>query len=208
MHVPAHFKEESIPVLHETIRRFGFGTLVTMGDEGLEASHVPMLIESGPEPFGTLHGHIARANLQWKRATTNIQALAIFQGPNAYITPSSYPTKKQTGKVVPTWNYVAVHAYGPITFYDDPSELRMIVTKLTETHESNRLAPWNVADAPTEFIELMLKGIVGFKLAIARLEGKWKLSQNRSAEDASGVCDSLRSEGRDDMVALMASVAR
>jgi transcriptional regulator len=205
MYVPAHFKQEGIPALHEAIRRSGLATLITLGEDGLEASHIPMLIESDPEPFGTLHGHIARANFQWKRAKTSVQALAIFLGPNAYITPSWYPTKRQTGKVVPTWNYVAVHAYGTITFFDDASDLRRVVTKLTEMHEVNRSAPWEVADAPTEFIDSMLKGIVGFKLAIARLEGKWKLSQNRSAEDIAGVRDGLHADGRDDITAIMTS---
>ena len=183
------------------------GTLVTMGEDGLEASHVPMLIEPDVGPFGTLHGHIARANLQWRRATTGVQALAIFLGPNAYITPSWYPTKSLTGKVVPTWNYVAVHVYGTIGFLDDPSDLRAIVTKLTETHEAHRAEPWQVGDAPAEFIDSMLRGIVGFKLAIGRIEGEWKLSQNRSAEDIAGVREGLRSEGSEMQRAVAAAMA-
>jgi transcriptional regulator len=207
MYVPAHFKQESIPILHEAIRRSGFGTLVTMGESGLEASHIPMLIDPSAGPFGTLHGHIARANFQWRRATTSVQAVAMFLGPNAYITPSWYPTKYKTGKVVPTWNYVAVHAHGTIAFFDDPSDLRTMVTKLTKVHEAARSTPWEVDDAPAEYIDSMLKGIVGFKLSITRLEGAWKLSQNRPADDVAGVREGLRSESgkaRHDIAALMA----
>ena len=207
MYVPADFKQENIPALHDAIRRSGFGTLVTMGEDGLEASHVPMLIDPDVGPFGILHGHIARANLQWRRATTGVQALAIFLGPNAYISPSWYPTKPLTGKVVPTWNYVAVHAYGTIGFFDDPSDLRAIVTKLTETHEAHRAEPWQVDDAPAEFIDSMVRGIVGFRLTIERVEGKWKLSQNRPAEDIAGVCEGLRSEGGDAQHAVAATMA-
>ena len=211
MYIPAHFKEDRVPVLHDAIRQSGFGTLVTFGARGLEASHVPMLINSVPAPFGTLNGHIARTNPQWRDAEEEVQGLAIFLGPNTYVTPSWYPTKQKTGKVVPTWNYVAIHAYGTVSFYDDPSRLRSHVTRLTETHETARPKPWAVTDAPQNFVDAMLKGIVGFTLSIARLEGKWKMSQNRPAEDIAGVREGLAREDSDTQRAvaeIMANKAR
>ena len=195
MYLPPEFKEESVPVLHEAIRQTALGTLVTLGEAGLEASHVPMLIDREPAPYGTLTGHVSRANPQWRRSATGVQALAIFLGPDAYISPAWYATKQQTGKVVPTWNYVAIHAYGELRFFEDGERLLRLVTRLTETHEAGRREPWAVDDAPAEFVRGMLKGIVGFELPIVRLEGKWKMSQNRPAEDRSGVIEGLQREG-------------
>jgi transcriptional regulator len=195
MYLPKDFKEESVPVLHEAIRQARLGTLVTLGSDGIEASHVPMLVDPEPAPFGTLKGHIARANPQWRRTTAGVQALAVFLGPDAYITPAWYETKRQSGKVVPTWNYVAIHACGPLAFYEDADRLLALVTKLTETHEAGRAAPWAVSDAPKDFIAGMLRAIVGFELPIARLEGKWKMSQNRPAADRAGVVAGLTAEG-------------
>ena len=203
MYVPPLFKQDSIDVLHKAIRRSGLATLVTLTADGLIASHVPMLLDPDPAPNGTLLGHLARPNPQARGATHGVQALAIFQGPDAYITPSWYETKRATGKVVPTWNYVAIHAYGPIEFFDDTDRLRAIVTRLTERQETPRADPWAVTDAPAEFTQGMLKGIVGFALPIARLEGKWKMSQNRPAEDRAGVLDGLHAEGRADVAALI-----
>jgi transcriptional regulator len=197
MYVPAHFKEDRIPVLHEAIRKYGFGTLVTSSEQELEASHLPMLLDSEPAPLGTVLGHVARANPQWQRVKPGFQALAIFLGPNAYITPSWYPAKQQHGKVVPTWNYLAIHAYGTISFFDDPAELRDHVGKLTDTHEAARDAPWAVSDAPADYVEKMLGGIVGFRLRIAKLEGKWKMSQNRPEQDINGVREGLSREARE-----------
>lgn len=134
MYVPIHFKEDRVPVLHDAIRRFGFGTLVTHGSSGLEASHIPLLLDDSQGPFGTLHGHLARPNPQWKGIGSGTSALAIFLGPNTYISPSWYPTKQETGKVVPTWNYLAIHAYGEIHTFDNPERLREHVTRLTKTH--------------------------------------------------------------------------
>lgn len=191
MYVPAHFKEDRVTVLHDAIRKYGFGTLVTLGEMELEASHLPLLLDPEPSPFGTLLGHLARANPQWQRAKPGFQALAIFLGPNTYITPSWYPTKQQTGKVVPTWNYLAIHAYGTLSFFDDPAELRAHVGKMTETHEAPRAVPWAVGDAPTDFVDNMVRAIVGFRLVIDRLEGKWKMSQNRLRQDVSGVIEGL-----------------
>ena len=138
MYVPAHFKEDRVPILHDAIRKIGLASLVTCGEAGMEASHVPMLVDPAPAPYGTLRGHVARANPQWQRAQPRVHALAIFLGPNTYISPSWYPTKQQTGKVVPTWNYLAIHAYGEINFFDDPAQLRDHVGRLTEMHEASR----------------------------------------------------------------------
>jgi transcriptional regulator len=195
MYVPANFKQDQVPVLHKAIRGSGLATLVTSGADGLIASHVPMLLDAEPGPYGTLRGHVARANPHWRSVAPGGEALAMFMGPDAYITPSWYETKRQTGKVVPTWNYVAIHAYGPVEFFDDPDRLLAIVTELTRTHEGKRAAPWAVSDAPSDFVRGQLKGIVGFALPITRLEGKWKMSQNRPAEDRAGVIEGLAREG-------------
>jgi transcriptional regulator len=201
--VPALFKEDRINVLHAAIRRTGLATLVTLTADGLVASHLPMLLDPEPAPYGTLVGHLARPNPQAQGTAPGVQALAIFQGPEAYITPSWYETKRQTGKVVPTWNYVAIHAYGTVEFFDAPDRLRAVVTRLTERHEAARAEPWAVSDAPANFVESMLKGIIGFQLPIERLEGKWKMSQNRPAQDRTGVVAGLEGEGQGDVAALI-----
>jgi transcriptional regulator len=201
VYVPPLFKEDRIDVLHDAIRASGLATLVTLTASGLIASHVPVLLDSEPAPYGTLTGHLARPNPQARGATGD--ALVIFQGPDAYITPSWYATKRATGKVVPTWNYVAIHAAGPITFFDDPERLLDVVTRLTEKQEAGRVAPWSVSDAPADFTQGMLKGITGFAVTLTRLEGKWKMSQNRPAEDRAGVVAGLSAEGRGDVAALV-----
>ena len=208
MYLPKDFKEERVPVMHEAIRQARLGTLITLGPDGMEASHIPMLVDPEPAPFGTLRGHIARANPQWRRATSGAQALAIFLGPDAYITPAWYETKRQSGKVVPTWNYVAVHAYGPLEFYEDADRLLALVTRLTETHEAGRDRPWAVSDAPGDYVAGMLRAIVGVELPIARLEGKWKMSQNRPAADRVGTIAGLTAEGGEKEVAVAEIVAQ
>ena len=195
MYLPKDFREDRVVALHEAIRKIALGTLVTIGADGMEASHVPMLIDPEPQPFGTLSGHLARANPQWRRLAADTQALAIFLGPEVYITPAWYATKRATGKVVPTWNYVAIHAYGALRVVDDAEWLKALVTRLTETHEADRAQPWAVSDAPADYIAGMVKAIVGFELPIARLEGKWKMSQNRPAEDRAGVVEGLKRDG-------------
>jgi transcriptional regulator len=208
MYLPKDFKEERVPAMHGAIRQARLGTLITLGPDGMEASHIPMLVDPEPAPFGTLKGHIARANPQWRRATAGAQALAIFLGPDAYITPAWYETKRQSGKVVPTWNYVAVHAYGTLEFYEDADRLLALVTELTETHEAGRAQPWAVSDAPKDYVDGMLRAIVGFELPIARLEGKWKMSQNRPAADRAGTIAGLTEEGGEKAVAVAEIVAK
>ncbi len=203
MYLPPAFREDRLEVLHAVMRDAGLATLVTVTDQGLVASHVPLLLDPEPAPHGTLIGHLARPNPQATASRTEPEALAIFYGPEAYITPSWYATKRETGKVVPTWNYVAVHAYGPLRFFDDPARLLEIVTRLTERHESPRARPWAVTDAPSDFIAGMLRGIVGFEIPITRLEGKRKMSQNRPPADRAGVIAGLAAEGREDVAALV-----
>ncbi len=201
MYLPQLFNEERIDLMHDAICRARLATLVTMTADGLIASHVPMLLDPSPAPYGTLIGHLARPNPQARGAVGD--ALAIFQGPEAYITPSWYATKRATGKVVPTWNYVAIHAYGPVEFFDNRDRLRDLVTRLTDRHETLRADPWAVTDAPADFIDGMLNGSVGFALSISRLEGKWKMSQNRPAEDRAGVIAGLEAEQRQDVAVLI-----
>ncbi len=205
MYVPAHFAENRIPALHDAIRAHGFAALVTMTADGMIASHLPMLIDPEPAPNGTLIGHLARPNPQTKGAIG--EALAIFMGPDGYITPSYYPTKRETEKVVPTWNYSTIHAYGTIRFFDDRDRLLDIVTALTNRHERDRAAPWAVTDAPTDFVQGMLNGIIGLELTITRLQGKWKMSQNRPPADRIGVVDGLREDGRTDLAQEVARLA-
>jgi len=190
-------------VLHETIRRIGLGTLVTLGDDGMAASHVPMLIDPAPAPYGTLAGHLARSNPQWQTPCAGGDALAIFLGPESYISPSWYATKARTGKVVPTWNYVAIHAYGALTFFDEAARLRAHVTRLTAAHEAGRARPWQPSDAPADYLTGMIAGIVGFELVVTRLEGKWKMSQNRPPEDRAGVVAGLTRDGGSTEVAAI-----
>jgi transcriptional regulator len=196
MYNPSHFRETRVPVLHDLIRRHPLASLVTLGLEGLVANHIPMEIDADPEPFGTLRGHVARANPVWRDSAKDLDALVIFSGPQLYITPSWYPTKQESGKVVPTWNYAVVHAYGPLRPIDDAAWLRDFVTRLTNRHEAGRAMPWKVTDAPADFIERQLSGIVGIEIPVRRLEGKWKVSQNRAAPDRAGVVVGLR-EGDD-----------
>jgi transcriptional regulator len=195
MYLPPHFKEDRLGSLHEAIRQSGLATLVSLGADGLIASHVPMLLDPEPAPYGRLRGHVARANPHWRVPGSDTQSLAIFLGPDAYVSPAWYPTKRETGKVVPTWNYVAIHAYGRATFFDDPDRLLVIVTRLTQTHEGKRANPWAVGDAPADYIQGRLKAIVGFELPISRLEGKWKMSQNQPAENRTGTIEGLVKEG-------------
>jgi transcriptional regulator len=203
MYVPAHFTEQRLDVLHAAIRQAGLATLVTTGPDGLDASHIPFLLEPEPGPCGRLIGHVARANPQWKAPAGEADGLAIFLGPDAYVTPSWYATKRATGKVVPTWNYVAIHAHGKVRFFEDRARLLDVVTRLTQRHEGGREHPWKVSDAPADYLDGMLKAIVGVELTITRLEGKWKASQNRDEADRRGVVDGLEREGDPVMAGLV-----
>lgn len=195
MYLPHHFKESRPEILGAFMREHPFATLVSLGADGLIGSHLPMLWDPVPAPFGTLSGHIARPNPQGEGARDGVEALAIFLGPQAYISPNWYPSKREHGKVVPTWNYIAVHAYGPLTIVDDTEWLRLLVTRLTDLHENLSAVPWKVTDAPAAFVDQMLKGIVGIEIPVTRLEGKWKLSQNRPAADQASTVSGLDARG-------------
>jgi len=195
MYNPPHFQEERPEVLQQLIREHSLAALVTLGPEGLIANHVPLILYPDAGPLGTLRGHLSRMNPQWRDSLSDVPALAIFQGPAAYITPSWYPSKDESGKVVPTYNYMVVHAHGPLQTYDDTRLLERNVRALTELHESRFVQPWSVDDAPAEYVQGLLKGIVGIEIPIARLEGKWKLSQNRPPEDRQGAIEGLQQKG-------------
>jgi transcriptional regulator len=195
MYSPSQFQETRVDVLHRFIQDYPFGTLVTYGAAGLDANHVPFEIHPEPAPFGTLRAHVARANPMWNEFSADTQALVVFHGPSAYVTPSWYATKRETGKVVPTYNYAVVHAYGHMRAIEDRDWLRALVQRLTDRFESTREQPWQVTDAPADFVEQLLGAIVGLEIPVARLIGKWKMSQNRPAADIAGIVDGLRETG-------------
>ncbi len=196
MYLPSAFREDDPSVLRQIIRDARLATLVTATSEGLIATPLPLFLRDEGE-HGVLYGHVAKANPHWRLPPIG-EALAMFSGPDAYISPSWYASKREHGKVVPTWNYLAVHAYGPIEFFEDERRLYDIVTTLTTQYESPRIDPWAVTDAPADFIQSHLRGIVGLRLAIARIEGKRKLSQNRPVADRDGVVSGLSQSDRED----------
>src|SRR5271156_14119 len=183
MYTPKAFEVTDLPLLHAAMKQSELATLVTTTAHGLVATHLPLLLDETRGEFGTLIGHVSRANVQWRETDPEAEALIIFLGLDTYVSPSWYPAKQETGRVVPTWNYAAIHAYGPVTFFDDPERLRDIVTRLTNKFETPNAKPWQVTDAPPEYIDSQLKAIVGFEMPIRRLEGKRKFNQNRSAAD-------------------------
>jgi transcriptional regulator len=207
MYVPQPFEVTDPASLHACMRRYPLGTLVTATASGIDANHIPFLVDVATGQFGTLHAHVARANPVWQTAA-GTEALVIFHGPEAFISPSWYATKSETGKVVPTWNYVVVHARGVVRVIEDREWLRAHVAALTTEHEGGRVAPWSVADAPAEYIDRLLGAIIGIEIPIARLDGKWKVSQNRSPADRRGVIEALDAEGTDRSRAMADLVRR
>lgn len=207
MYLPPHFREDRLDVQHGLIRAQPFGALITAGSAGLEATHIPFVLDADASPLGTLRCHISKANRQWQTLDPQQDALIVFQGAHAYITPSWYALKAETGKVVPTWNYAIVHAYGRVRIVDDAGWLLENVSALTDQHEAAREQPWAVSDAPDDFIAGMLKGIVGLEIEISRIEGKWKASQNRGEADRVGVVAGLSAQS-DDASGQMADMVR
>lgn len=197
MYVPALFEETRPDVIAAFLADHPMAQLVTMTEAGLTATPLPMLYEPAPDGdgMGSLVGHVARANRQWSQASATIEALAIFTGPNAYVSPNWYPSKAEHGKVVPTWNYETVHIRGTFVAHDDPVWTRALVTRLTECHESTFAAPWHVTDAPADYVDSMVRGIVGVEVRISSIQAKRKLSQNRPAEDAASVVVNLAALG-------------
>ena len=195
MYLPAAFRDDRIESQHELIRSHPLATLITAGAGGLMANPLPFLLHADGGDKGVLRAHLARANPQCRELQSVDEALVVFQGPQAYVSPSLYASKREHGKVVPTWNYATVHAWGRPRLIDDKGWLRALVEALTRIHEAPRSEPWAVDDAPADYIDSMLQAIVGLEIPIARIEGKWKVSQNRPPADRQGVADGLGGDG-------------
>jgi transcriptional regulator len=202
MYLPKTFEESDPGRLAAFIRAHPLATLVSTNAAGLNADHIPMLIESAADGGALLRGHVARANPLWRNLGAGAPVLAIFQDAGGYITPSWYASKRENGKVVPTWNYVAVHAQGIGRAVDDADWLRAFLTRLTDAHESRRTAPWQLSDAPEEYVATQLKAIVGIEVRVATMQGKWKVSQNRLARDVDGVIAGLREQADPDSLRM------
>lgn len=195
MYIPKANEEKRVPVIHELMRAHPMASLVTMSANGLIASHIPMELEEDGSEFGVLRGHVSRANPQWRDVAQGVDALAIFSGPQHYISASWYPGKLEDGREVPTWNYAVAHAYGSLRVVESAVWMLKHLNRLTDIHEAGSREPWSVGDAPVDFIETMMRGIVGLELPITRLEGKWKVSQNRTEEDKDAVVAELERMG-------------
>lgn len=191
MYTPRAFALDDLPEIQQLIQHTRLAQLVSVGEHGLQASHLPLLLNPDEGANGTLYGHMAKANPQWRDLQNGAEALVIFAGADAYVSPAFYPAKAEHGKVVPTWNYLGVHAYGKAEVFTDAERLLAVVSALTDRHEGGRPQPWAVSDAPADYIDGMLKAIVGFALPIERVIGKRKLSQNRSQADINGVRNGL-----------------
>jgi transcriptional regulator len=190
------------------MRAHPFATLVSIQAGALTADHLPLHLHPELSEKGTLRGHIAKGNPLWTKGAGGTDVLAIFQGPQVYVTPSWYPSKKEHGKVVPTWNYAVVHAHGALRFVEDGEWLHEHLNTLTRRHEGARAAPWEVSDAPASYLDHMMKGIVGIEFEIERLEGKWKMSQNRNAQDRAGVRQGLLAEQDESAAAVSEIIQR
>jgi transcriptional regulator len=195
MYIPKHFEEPRIEVMHDLIRAWPLCTLVTLASGGLDANHIPLHLSDDPAPLGALRGHVARANPLWCDTAPDSEVLAIFHGPEAYITPSWYATKAETGKAVPTWNYAVVHAHGRLRVIDDASWVRSMLEAQTAHTEAASAAPWRLSDAPTDYTEKLLAAVVGIEITITRMSGKWKLSQNQPDRNQESVVHGLRARG-------------
>ncbi len=215
MYLPKHFEQPDAAAVQALIAAAPLATLVAMTAQGLTANLLPMEFvpagaagvagdSGGPHgvSHGTLRGHVARANPLWREAGAGHEVLAVFTGPQAYISPNGYPSKREHGKVVPTWNYAVVQARGPLTVIEDADWLRALVTRLTDQHESSSAVPWKVSDAPDDYIAQMLKAIVGIEIRITSLTAKWKVSQNRSGDDRLGTASLLLTQRGDDAQAM------
>lgn len=207
MYRPSHFDETRPEALHPIIAAHPLGLLVRGGEGAPQADLLPWLLEPGPTPAGTLVGHVARANPLWREAAGS-EVLVVFQGPQAYVSPGWHPSKAEHGKVVPTWNYTMVQARGTLQAQDDPAAVRDIVTRLSARHEAGRDRPWSVDDAPPDYIEGLLRVIVGVRIPLSSLVGKLKLSQNRPSADREGVCRGLQADGGDERRAMADWITR
>ncbi len=209
MYIPKHFEEPRAEVMQALICDYPLATLVTLSADGLNANHIPLhWIEEGDSPHGCLRGHIARSNPLWTDFDPQTEVLAVFQAENAYISPSWYASKPQTGKVVPTWNYAAVHAYGALRIIDDPVWIRRQLVAMTDEFEAGFPEPWSVADAPVDFTERLITQIIGIEISVTRLQGKWKVSQNQPPENRNSVIEALRASGQPAMADLVDEAAK
>jgi transcriptional regulator len=204
MYAPSHFRQQDPAELRALIEASPLAVLVTFGAGRMHVGHIPLLFDPSAGPHGTLIGHFAAANPQAQHYDAAIEAIAVFNGPDAYVSPNWYETKRETAKVVPTWNYIAVYAFGEITFVDDPAHKRAVVSRLTDHHEAKQAQPWAVDDAPDDYVQSLLAAIRPFEFRIARIEGKWKLSQNRPAADRAGVMAGLGTNPEDSASAEVA----
>ncbi len=207
MYLPPHFEESRIEVLHALMRARPFATLVTLSTAGLAADHIPLLLCTADDGQATLRGHLARANPMWRERVEDAEALAIFNGPQAYVSPSWYASKREHGKVVPTWNYIVVQVRGPMRVVHDAKWLKDLLVALTDRHEAQRPQPWALADAPADYTDKLLEAIVGVEIAIGSICGKWKLSQNQTERNRAGVLAGLRADGSEDALQLAALLA-
>jgi transcriptional regulator len=206
MYLPKHFEERDPERLRSFIQRYPLGSLVTATELGLDANHIPFLFADTGSAAGTLHGHIARANPLWREGVRDATALVIFHGPDSFISPSWYPSKRENARVLPTWNYAVVHAHGVLRFVDAAAWVRSHVEALTREHEGKRDPPWAVTDAPDDFVEKMVAAVVGVEISITQIVGKWKVSQNRSSSDRVGVVEALEREAVPSGVAIAALI--
>ncbi|MCO4876119.1 FMN-binding negative transcriptional regulator [Paraburkholderia caribensis] len=207
MYVPAHFAETRKEVLHSRIVQHPFGTLITHGSSGLDANHIPFELAAEDGEFGVLRAHVARANPVWQEVANGDEVLVVFHAGDAYISPNWYPSKHELHKQVPTWNYMVVHAHGRMTILDDERYVRGVVGRLTRTHEASEPKPWKMGDAPKDYVDAMVKAIVGIQVEITRLVGKSKLSQNKEARDIHGAAEALKSSGESQLAdAMLAGV--
>ena len=207
MYVPAHFAEPDTAVLHQLIKDHPFGILVTQGSGGLDANHLPFALVSEPGPLGTLQAHVARANPVWQELGTGAEVMVIFRAGDGYVSPNWYPSKHAFHKQVPTWNYIVAHAHGRVTIRDDERYVRGVVARLTRTHESNEPVPWKMGDSARDFIDNMVKAIVGIEIEITRLVGKSKLSQNKDVADIRGAGAKLKENGAEVIGEAMLAIA-
>lgn len=201
MHIPDKFKQTEEEQLKELIREYPFSTLITHTESGIEANHLPVTL-TNIDGKDVIHAHIAKANALWKSVQNGAEILLIFNGPNCYISPNYYPTKKESGKAVPTWNYVVVHVKGKISFIHDESWIYSMLDTLTSEHESHQEEPWSITDAPDTYIKKMLSAIVGIEITIDSIEGKWKLSQNQPEINKLGVIKGLLDKAEQNEVNL------
>jgi transcriptional regulator len=206
MYQPDHFRMKEPSAIHQLMREHPLASLIVQTQTGMEANHIPLLLQPGVDGKDLLLGHVARANPLWREIDTEQEVLAIFHGPETYISPGWYPTKREHGKVVPTWNYVVAHAWGRLRVVDDAAWLRNLVGQLTTRHESRFEKPWSVEDAPADYIDKMVSAIVGIEITITRLEGKAKVSQNQPAVNREGVVQALTAQADADLLAMAAAI--